>query len=163
MLYKITTIILCTTGFVCNSFIIFKQFFLNKTVTTYDIQTNHNLLLPSITLCGHRGFKILNQEYADLDFTRYINNTIDQNEIIDCSKDPNNYTKHFLFESFCNRTGVQRLKTTYSGYRGRCYTFEYAEKVNVIIVVPVSKEHSINWEKNFAIYNNQIITLNFRL
>ena len=63
--FKVTITILCLIGFCFNSFIIFKQFVGNETLTSHKIEQNLELFLPSITLCGPSGFKRAVKKYSE--------------------------------------------------------------------------------------------------
>ena len=119
---KAITGMLCLVGFFFNSFIIFKQFIENETVTSSKLQKNSKLFLPSVTICGFNGYKQLAKSYSDFGMKNYINNTISLNEILLDKLDHE--------ETNINDT-VSRWKvtTTYSAYRGRCYTIEYIKEV----------------------------------
>ena len=135
--FKIATGILCIVGFCCNSFIIFKQFIGKKTVTSQNIEENVELILPSITMCGISGFKDIVDEYADLEFDKYANNTINLNEVLVELNDNDNHTlkAEALLGTIFDKSRSWRISTTYSAYRGRCYTVEYRRKVNEIYSV----------------------------
>lgn len=124
-------IILCLVGFFFNSFMIFKQFIGNETVVTNKIQENTKLYLPSITLCGFSGFKRMVDQYSELKYENYINNTIDINEMLIEIADRDNkiWKAEPLLGTTIDETGRWKISTIYSGYRGRCYTIEYKRKV----------------------------------
>ena len=133
MTIKVITVILCISGFVCNSFIIFKQYIAEETVTSNNIEDNLELQFPSLTLCGCHGFKEENNNLSNFELERYINNTINLDDIIYCVQD------QYSVCLKCNCSGKPlldlesekwKLSTTYSAYRGRCYTIEYHRKVN---------------------------------
>ena len=128
---KMTIMLLCLVGFFFNSFIIFKRFIGNETVTSMKIQENKELYLPSITLCGFSGFKRIVNRYSDLKLENYVNNTIDLNEMLITAFDneENNIDPKDALEPNSNKSSIWKVITTYSLYRGRCYTFEYRKKV----------------------------------
>ena len=137
LVLKAIVMILCFVGFFFNSFIIFKQFIGKETVTSYKIQDSKELHLPSITLCGYSGFKRIVHTYDDLTPDRYINNTIDVNEILMEVVDNynNSITAPYSMTSegpMYDKSRSWKIKTTYSAYRGRCYTIEYRKKVQYI-------------------------------
>ena len=117
---KTTIGMLCLVGFFFNSFIIFKQFIENETVTSSKLQKNSKLFLPSVTICGFNGYKRVAQSYSDFSMENYINNTISLNEILlgKMNHDDTNDT-----------IAKWKVTTTYSAYRGRCYTIEYIKQV----------------------------------
>ena len=133
MLLRVITVIFCISGFICNSFIIFKQYIGEETVTSNNIEVNSELLFPSLTICGRHGFNEENNNLSSLELERYIHNTINIDEIIYCVQD------QYSICVKCNCSGNPlldlasekwKLSTTYSAYRGRCYTIEYRRKVN---------------------------------
>ena len=128
---KLTLMLVCFVGFFFNSFIIFKQFIGNETVTSTKILKNKELYLPSITLCGFSGFRRIVDDYSDLKLENYVKNTIELNEILIKAFDTEHNSiehKDILMHSV-NESNVLRIITTFSAYRGRCYTLEYRKKV----------------------------------
>ena len=128
---KIATVILCIFGFVCNSFIIFKQFISKETVTSNDINVYSALYLPSVTMCGLSGFKEEVNDYSDLDLDKYVNNTIHLKEMLLSLSDLDNNTLIVIpFRgTIFDKSARWKISTTYSAYRGRCYTIEYQKEV----------------------------------
>ena len=130
---RIMITLLCLIGFCFNSYIIFKQFVGNETVTSHKIEENFDLYLPSITLCGPSGFKTAVEKYSDLELEYYLNNTVDLKDmLINVYDRDNNYIEAKFFEgkiSNINKSKIWKITTTYSAYRGRCYTIEYRKKV----------------------------------
>ena len=128
---KVTITILCLVGFCFNSFIIFKQFVGNETLTSHKIEENLELFLPSITLCGPSGFKSAVEKYSDLELDNYLNNTVDLKDIlINVYDRDNNYIDAKSVEGInYNKSNIWIVTTTFSAYRGRCYTIEYRKKV----------------------------------
>ena len=128
---KMTLMLMCFVGFFFNSFIIFKQFIGNETVTSTKIHENKELYLPSITLCGFSGFKRIVDDYSDLKLENYVKNTIELNEILITAfdYDHNSINPKDLLVRRVNESNVWRIITTFSAYRGRCYTIEYRKKV----------------------------------
>ena len=136
LILKAVVMFLCFIGFFFNSFMIFKQFIGNETVTSYKIQESRELLLPSLTLCGHSGFKRIVNSFDQLTPEYYVNNTIDVNEIfIEVIDNGNNSIKApisldmILRGPIYDKSKTLKIKATYSAYRGRCYTIEYTKKV----------------------------------
>ena len=138
---KMTIMLLCLVGFFFNSFIIFKRFIGNETVTSMKIQENKELYLPSITLCGFSGFKRIVNRYSDLKLENYVNNTIDLNEMLITAFDneQNNVDPKVGLEPNTNKSSIWKIITTYSAYRGRCYTIEYRKKVSRLILYLLRK------------------------
>ena len=132
---KMTLMLMCFVGFFFNSFIIFKQFIGNETVTSTKIHENKELYLPSITLCGFSGFKRIVDDYSDLKLENYVNNTIELNEILITAFDNENNSidPKDVLEHNVNNTNPWKILTTFSAYRGRCYTIEYRKKVCILI------------------------------
>ena len=128
---KFVVVILCLVGFVFNSYYIFKQFIGHQTVTSFNIQENLELYLPSITLCGTSGYKEQVNEYSDLRLENYVSNTIGITEILVSNKKNESDMPGELpvQDTLFDELGQWRILTTYSAYRGRCYTIEYREKV----------------------------------
>ena len=79
---KAVTFVICLAGFVCNSFMIFKQFIGKQTITSWDIQKSKELLLPSFTICSLTGVKNRITKYKHLELSNYINNTLELDEIL---------------------------------------------------------------------------------
>ena len=128
---KMTLMLMCFVGFFFNSFIIFKQFIGNETVTSTKIHENKELYLPSITLCGFSGFKRIVDDYSDLKLENFVNNTIELSEILITAFDNENNSidPKDVLEHNVNQTNPWKILTTFSAYRGRCYTLEYRKKV----------------------------------
>ena len=135
IILKVITVSLCLVGFLCNTFIIFKHFIDGETVTsTKTLSTskhNSELLLPSFTLCGCSGYRKIVDNYSDLNLINYLNNTIELKDLQVEVVEYNNgvfKSQALLDTTFINSTRW-RVSTTYSTYRGRCYTIEYKKKV----------------------------------
>ena len=129
---KFGTIAICLGMFACNSFVVFKQYIVGKTVITNDIEIHSKLLLPSITICGTRGFKeeLLNYSYVEKE--KYFSNTFDLNELIYVIRDnwETNYASpEEILDGQQDNPELWVNKVTLSAYRGRCYTFEYQKEV----------------------------------
>ena len=119
---KVLTRIICFGGFVGNSFVIFKQFIGGKTLTSYDVQKNTNLYLPSLTICSLSGFKEPMDDYRDLELESFLNKTLDLGEVITLV---NNKKITEIFKD----TKTWDLTTTYSQFKGACHTIRYKNKV----------------------------------
>ena len=132
---KIMITLLCLIGFCFNSFIIFKQFVGNETVTSHKIEENFELYLPSITLCGPSGFKSAVEKYSDLELEKYLNNTVNLKDMLIHVYDrDNNYIEAKFVEGKIlniDKSNIWKITTTYSAYRGRCYTIEYRKRVSI--------------------------------
>ena len=128
---KVLVAVLCLIGFLFSSFISFKQFIGKETVTSSTIHKNKYLYVPSVTLCGVTGFKRKLTNYADLDFIKYINNTVDLDEIIIkvVDRDGRVLKAVPVIDTMYDESLTWKISTTYSAYRGRCYTIEYSRKV----------------------------------
>ena len=128
---KVSITILCLIGFCFNSFMIFKQFVGSETVTSQKIQENSELYLPSITLCGPSGFKRAVAKYSDLEHENYLNNTVNLEDMLIHARDiyNNHIEAKFVKDKVYENSKIWKLTTTYSAYRGRCYTMEYRKKV----------------------------------
>ena len=128
---KVSIILLCLIGFFFNSFMIFKQFVGSETVTSNKIQENSDLYLPSITLCGPSGFKSAVSKYSDLELENYLNNTVNLEDMLIHVRDiyNNHIEAELVKENVYKNSKIWKLTTTYSAYRGRCYTIEYRKKV----------------------------------
>ena len=128
---KLIIVVLCFIGFVYNSFYTFKQFIGNQTVTSHNIQEHSELYLPSITLCGTSGYKTMVERYADLEIENYNNNTVKLTDLLIEVGDNDNgtLTARPLVNTLFDELGRWKILTTYSAYRGRCYTIEYRKKV----------------------------------
>ena len=128
---KMIIMLLCLVGFFFNSFIIFKRFIGNETVTSMKIQENTELYLPSITLCGFSGFRRIINKYSDLKLENFVNNTVDLDEMLITAfdNDHNAVVAKDIDKPKLDKSDVWKITTTYSAYRGRCYTLEYTKKV----------------------------------
>ena len=128
---KFATIAICLGMFACNSFAAFKQYIGRKTVITNDIEIHSKMLLPSITICGTRGFKEEFLDYSYAEKEKYIENTFDLNEMIAFMEDKNEkmYNISDLLGGVKGIGNLWNVKMTYSAYRGRCFTIEYKKEV----------------------------------
>ena len=98
--------------------------------------TEHSrLFLPSITMCGLSGFREDVTEYAGLELDSYLNNTINLDELLYSieDNDGNLLTIEPFFGTMSDKSGMWKISTTYSAYRGRCYTLEYQKAVHKYI------------------------------
>ena len=112
---------------------IFKQFIDKETITSYKIQETSNLYLPSITFCRQSGYKRKVENYTDFKIKNYIENTVELSEIVQEVADQSNQTfSKPDIHSKVNGSGKWNIVETYSAYRGRCYTMEYKDLVNII-------------------------------
>ena len=134
LLIKGIFVLLCLIGFFFNSYIIFKQFIDEETITSYKIQETPKLYLPSITFCGQSGFKRKVENYSDFELENYLNNTVKLSDIVKEVADHSNdsFAKPDSHSTF-DGSGKWNIVETYSAYRGRCYTMEYKELVNNLI------------------------------
>ena len=119
---KFLTRIICFGGFVGNSFVIFKQFIGGKTLTSYDVQKNTKLYLPSLTICSLSGYKEPMDDYGDIELERFLGKTLDLGEIIESV----DYTK---ITELPKVTKTWELTITYSQYKGTCHTIRYKKRV----------------------------------
>ena len=119
---KFLTRIICFGGFVGNSFVIFKQFIGGKTLTSYDVQKNTKLYLPSFTICSLSGYKEPMDDYGDIELERFLRQTLDLAEVIE-SVDQTKITEMY------RDTKTWELTTTYSQFKGACHTIRYKNKV----------------------------------
>ena len=128
---KFGAIAICLGMFAWNSFEVFQQYYSRQTIISNDIEFLSKMHLPSITLCGSRGFKeeLVNYSYVEID--RYISNTFDLNEMIHIiqDKDEKNFTSQDFLKRNENVKELWNVKVTFSAYRGRCFTFEYKPEV----------------------------------
>ena len=128
---KTFTVLFCITGFTFNSLVSFKQFFEHETVTAIDIRKEKQLPLPSINLCGNTGFKKEINNHFEHKLEQYLTNTLNFSDLIDCIKENGHlYNLHEPVMT-CEWSNIKSFKisTTYSAYRGRCYTIEHRKKV----------------------------------
>ena len=133
--FKRLILLLCLIGFFFNSYMIFKQFIDKETITSYKIQETSNLYLPSITFCRQSGYKRKVETYVDFEFENYIDNTIELSEIVQEVADQSNQTfSKPDIHSKVNGSGKWNVIETYSAYRGRCYTMEYKDLVNILVI-----------------------------
>ena len=141
---KFATIAICLGMFVCNSFAAFKQYIGRKTVITNDIEIHSKMLLPSMTICGTRGYREELLNFSSVEKEKYFSTTFDLNELI-----------YGITGSVVTFTDIEELnhgqqenpelwvkKVTLSNYRGRCYTFEYKKEVRnykiINIICPIA-------------------------
>ena len=122
---KFLTRIICFGGFVGNSFIIFKQFIGGKTVTSYDVQKNTKLYLPSLTICSLSGYKKPMNAFGDLELESHLRETLDLAAVIESAEviDRTKITEMY------KDTKTWELTTTYSQFKGACHTIRYKNKV----------------------------------
>ena len=119
---KAVTFVMCLAGFVCNTFMIFRQFIGKQTITSWDVQRNKELLLPSFTICSLTGVKNRITKYQHLELNSYINNTLELDEILVSIDD---LTINELRED----TAAWQFSTIYSQFKGRCHTVRHILKV----------------------------------
>ena len=119
---KTIAFFICLSGFFGNTFMIFKQFIGRQTVTSQDVQKNDQLTLPSFTICGRTGFKEKVTKYQDLQLENYLNKTFELEDIIGVIEGMS------VKELRKNKTSWE-VTTTYSQYKGRCYTIRYIPMV----------------------------------
>ena len=122
MALKFLTRIICFGGFVVNSFVIFKQFIGGKTSTSYDIQKNTKLYLPSLTICSLSGYKESMDDYGDIELESFRKKTLNLSEVITLV---NNKKMTEIYKD----TKTWDLTTTYSQFKGACHTIRYKNKV----------------------------------
>ena len=129
--FKFAVIAICLGLFACNSFVVFQQYIGRQTIISNDIEVHSKMLLPSITICGTRGFKEEFLDYSYVEKEKYIENTFDLNEMIAFMEDKNE-TMYSISDLLDGRNGVGNLwnvKMTFSAYRGRCFTIEFKKEV----------------------------------
>ena len=119
---KFLTRIICFGGFVGNSFVIFKQFIGGKTLTSYDVQKNTKLHLPSFTICSLSGYKEPMDDYGDIKLESFRKKTLNLSEVITLV----DYKK---IKDIYKDTKTWDLTTTYSQFKGACHTIRYKKKV----------------------------------
>ena len=119
---KTITFIFCLAGFVCNSFMIFKQFIGKKTITSQDIEHNNKLAVPPFTLCSLSGYKEKITNYQGIKLNDYLNNTLDLDEILIS-------INGMTVKDIRHNSKLWEVTTTYSAYKGRCHTIRYMSKV----------------------------------
>ena len=128
IIFKILISLLCIASFWANSFMIFKQFIGDKTITSQDVQKDAKLFLPSMTLCGLNGYKEEIDSYNDLQLENYLNNTIGLEEILISVAYPV-WSNRILVSDIDQKATDWKLTTTYSRNRGRCHTIQYNQEV----------------------------------
>ena len=129
---KLATFLLCLAGFIGNSYMIFVQFIVKKTITSQNVEKNDDgLLLPSVTMCSLSGFKEEMDEYEDLELENYLQKTLYFEDIFYGYYD-NEWTYYDL-ESMTSNTTQMKITTTYSQYKGRCHTLTYQKLVSDVI------------------------------
>jgi len=126
-LIKSAVALVCVVGFIANSFLIFKQFIAAKRTTSQDIQSNEKLALPSVTICGSSAYKQEIEKYDDIELDNYLNNTLDLEEVLVSVIDP--FDRMILLKDMYKNATHWDITTTYSLYRGRCYTLRYKQEV----------------------------------
>ena len=119
---KTITFIFCLAGFVCNSFMIFKQFIGKKTITSQDIEHNKKLAVPSFTLCSLSGYKEKIVDYHGLTLNNYRNNTLELDEILVS-------INGMTIKDIRQNSKLWQITITYSAFKGRCHTIRYKFKV----------------------------------
>ena len=121
--------IFCVAGFCVYSIAIFYQFISGRTITSHNIDKHSKLWLPSITLCNISGFKKPIDEHADIEFDKYLNYTIELHEIISVIWYTNQNGEIEYNSPPFNNSKLFTISTTFSAFKGRCYTIEYKKKV----------------------------------
>ena len=121
---KVATFILCLAGFIANSYMIFIQFIGKKTITSQNVENYNGLSLPSITMCSLSGFKEEMDEYKDLKLDNYLNKTLELGEVFSgyYYYDEDDRYQYIDSETIKVNSTLWKLTTTYSQYKGRCYT-----------------------------------------
>ena len=129
--FKIGVIVICLGLFACNSFVVFQQYIGRQTIISNDIEVNTRMILPSLTICGTRGFKEEFSNYSYVEKENYIANTFELNEMIAFieDRDEKNYTMNDLLDGGKDGEDLWNVKVTFSAYRGRCFTIEYKKEV----------------------------------
>ena len=125
---KTVTVVLCLICFVFNSYAIFETFSAASTITSINVQRNSRLFLPSMTICSSSGFKGDFSEYSHAELEYYLNNTLNLEEFLSEAFISPSYSA--LFNS-SYQSALLSITSTYSGFRGRCFTFEYKNKVKI--------------------------------
>ena len=128
---KITIVVGCLLGFILNSIEIFSVFSEKSTVSTSNTENEGSLFYPSITICASRSYKHMINEFSDIELHNYFNNTIRLSETIDYLYHGDFNSSEVDFENFdiYYESDHLRISTTYTLYKGRCYTLDYKNKV----------------------------------
>ena len=125
-LIKKATFLICLAGFVANSYMCLKQFIGKETVQSQEIKHNKELAFPSITICSLSGYKEKIRNHQDLKLNNYLNNTLELDEILLWVTTDG---KVMTIEQLIKDKTSWQVTTTYSLYKGRCYTIRYLHKV----------------------------------
>ena len=132
---RIITVLVCLGAFVWNSYLILLQFFNGATITSNDINhcQKYDCLMPSITMCGLQGFKKKMSNFTDLELDNYLNRTVELSEMLSYIYAPDNvnYLQPSTLGNHIFNESLWELSTTYSEYRGRCYTIDYKKSASV--------------------------------
>ena len=128
---KVATFFLCLAGFIANSYAIFIQFIGKKTISSQNVESNAELLLPSFTICSLSGFKEEIDELEDLELENYLKKTLDLGEIfVGVYEFPIDGRRSIIdSEAIKVNATTWKLTTTYSKYKGRCHTLTYQKLV----------------------------------
>ena len=119
---KTVTFIICLAGFVVNSSMIIKQFFIKQTITSKNLVHNKELDLPSFTICSLSGFKEKIKKFQDLKLNNYLEKTLGLDEILF-------QVNEMSIDKLIENTTFWQITTTHTKYKGRCHTIRYLKKV----------------------------------
>lgn len=97
------------------NFIVWKS---NKTTTSSDLQYHDSgLELPSITICNKTGYKNTDMS-SNIDWQTFMKNTLDLKDFLVGMQNLDDSPRDFKY----------KIRTTFSLFKGRCYTFEFQGK-----------------------------------
>ena len=101
-------------AFLCTTFFNLRDYLSDKTTMSIGVKPHpQGLQLPAITICNKTAYKNIER---NLNLQSYLDNTINLDEFF-VSAEASNYT----------------IKTSYTMYKGRCYTIIFHEIVTPIV------------------------------
>lgn len=141
---KVFLTILFVGCFVFNSFQIFLKFSEGETTTVIDIidVEEGKMFYPVMTFCNKDGYKTEATDISDLE--EYLNKTYDFEEIFEDFGIPSSYM-------FNEMITFKEYESTFTPFRGRCYTYRYPEKVLKTLFLmrslchPLIRSRSLLW------------------
>ena len=105
------------------------EFAKGKTTISSDVQFKDKLEMPSVTFCAQKGLK---NNKLNLDLEEYLNNTMELDDFF-----------HELFHYGGDDIKVNHeVKTIMTMNRGRCYTFEFDERMTTLRTFTIKTKSS---------------------
>ena len=123
---KFLAITSCAAGFFIISWHLLKDFSSGSTIVSSNyikMTADEKLLSPSILICNQTGFK---STRISTNLEDYLNDTIDSKDIF----------VDFGFMDQMNQPNIiNKIRPIYTPYKGRCFVFEPAVWVKLILLI----------------------------